>query len=181
MTKTHAFNVSKTDAAKRQLETAIRLWFFSQDPISVHTLAAAAHQVLHDLGAARGTPTILRGLGAIPDKYKERVYKAVSSYENFFKHGTRDPNKILNFNPDVTEAFLLDSVIMYMNLTNEDVPMLSIFKAWMFLKHPQFFNPADVEKVKNIFSAAPIDFTKISKMEFFTTFFEAFVRLGLSS
>jgi hypothetical protein len=43
-------HISKFDAAKRQLETAIRLWFHSGDPVSVHTLAAASHQLLHDLG-----------------------------------------------------------------------------------------------------------------------------------
>jgi hypothetical protein len=50
MTKRPTLKVSKTDVAKRQIETAIRLWFFSGDPVSIHTLAAAAHQILHDLG-----------------------------------------------------------------------------------------------------------------------------------
>jgi hypothetical protein len=31
------FKVSKLDAAKRQLETAIRLYFSDGDPVSIHT------------------------------------------------------------------------------------------------------------------------------------------------
>ena len=33
--------VSKLDAAKRQLETVIRLYFFDGDPVSIHTLTSA--------------------------------------------------------------------------------------------------------------------------------------------
>jgi hypothetical protein len=46
--------VSKFDAARRQLETAIRLYFFQGDPISIHTLASAAAQILQDLSGHRG-------------------------------------------------------------------------------------------------------------------------------
>jgi hypothetical protein len=38
--------VSKLDAATRQLHLAIRLFFFDDDPIGVHTLAGAAHGIL---------------------------------------------------------------------------------------------------------------------------------------
>jgi hypothetical protein len=40
------FKVSKLDAAKRQLETVIRLYFSNGDPVSIHTLTAAAYNVL---------------------------------------------------------------------------------------------------------------------------------------
>ena len=33
--------ITKLEAACRQLNTAVRLYFFEADPISVHTLAAA--------------------------------------------------------------------------------------------------------------------------------------------
>jgi len=35
--------VTKASAAKSQLETAIQLWFDDADPVSIHTLAVAAH------------------------------------------------------------------------------------------------------------------------------------------
>ena len=41
--------ISKLDAAKRHLETAIRLYFNYGDPIAIHTLACAAHGILSDL------------------------------------------------------------------------------------------------------------------------------------
>ena len=38
--------LSKLDVARRQLETAIRLYFYDGDFVSTHTLAAAACKVL---------------------------------------------------------------------------------------------------------------------------------------
>ena len=46
--------IPKLDAAKRQLETAIRLYFSSADPVAVHTLTAAAYNVIRDVTAKLG-------------------------------------------------------------------------------------------------------------------------------
>ena len=40
MTDNAKITVTKLDAARRQLRTAIRLWFEEGDPVSIHTLAA---------------------------------------------------------------------------------------------------------------------------------------------
>ena len=54
--------VSKLDAAKRQLETAIRLYFSNGDPVSIHTLVAAAYAILHDVTGRKGAdPMLIRG------------------------------------------------------------------------------------------------------------------------
>jgi hypothetical protein len=46
---------SKLDVALRQLETAVTLYFHSADPVSIHTLTAAAYNVLRDLKTHRGS------------------------------------------------------------------------------------------------------------------------------
>src|SRR6266478_417966 len=120
--------ISKTDAAKRQLETAIRLWFFSGDPVSIHTLAAAAHQVLDDVGRSKGSPTALRGLPGVKPAYIRRLRELVSRYENFFKHADCDPSALLDFNPEATEMMILDAVLTYESLTQEIAPILNTFK-----------------------------------------------------
>jgi hypothetical protein len=48
--KPAGIRVTKQDAAKRQLETAIGLWFSEGDEVSTHTLATSALKVLHDVG-----------------------------------------------------------------------------------------------------------------------------------
>ena len=54
-----SLTISKLDAAKRQLETYIRLYFHSGDPVAMHTLTAAAFGIIRDLNEKRsGTPTL---------------------------------------------------------------------------------------------------------------------------
>ena len=51
-------HVTKLDAARRQLETAITLWFHDGDPVSIHTLAAAVDAFRWFRSAKRpGVPT----------------------------------------------------------------------------------------------------------------------------
>ncbi len=52
--------ISKLDAAKRQLDTAIRLYFCDGDPVSIHTLAAASYNILRDVTEQIGPLFTLR-------------------------------------------------------------------------------------------------------------------------
>ena len=71
--------VSKLDAARRQLETAIRLFFYDGDFVSTHTLAAAAFNVLNDLSRrADGDRKSMRDqlLDYIPDQKNKNWFIA---------------------------------------------------------------------------------------------------------
>lgn len=159
--------ITKIDAARRQVETAIHLWLDSSDPVSVHTLAAAAHQVLHDLGTKQGHPSILRGLIVVRPEYRKKVAKALVKAENFLKHADKDPQQVLDFNPEATEILLLDAVITYEIFTGKVVPLLSTFKLWMFLNRPEFMEKEVMDKVLKQNPSIAADTTLFSKQEFF--------------
>jgi hypothetical protein len=171
--------ISKTDAAKRQLETAIRLWFFSGEPTSIHTLAAAALQVLHDLGRKGGVSSILRNPPNIRPEYKKRVLESFSRYENFFKHADKDPNALLEFNPEGTEIFMLDAVLTYESLTQEAVPMFSTFKAWIFIQKPELMIEEQREKLVHTLQSVGLYPIRIPKSEFFTLFQSVLMKQGI--
>ena len=46
--------LSKLEAARRQLETAIKLYFEYGDEVSIHALAAAAYSLIRDINEHRG-------------------------------------------------------------------------------------------------------------------------------
>ena len=46
--------VTKVDAVRRQLSTAIRLFFEGRDTVSIHSLVAAAQGIMHDLLKKQG-------------------------------------------------------------------------------------------------------------------------------
>jgi hypothetical protein len=56
-----AETIAKLDAAKRQLTVAIRLFFNHADPVAIHTLAAAAYQILYDLSKGHGMIGVVKG------------------------------------------------------------------------------------------------------------------------
>ena len=60
--------ISKTDAAERQLRTAIWLWFHDFDPVPIHGLASAALKVLWKLHEKHKT-----GHKTIRDEIIDRV------------------------------------------------------------------------------------------------------------
>ncbi len=51
---TASLHVTKLAAAKRQLQAAIRLFFFEEDELAIHTVASAAYGLLKDLKRDRG-------------------------------------------------------------------------------------------------------------------------------
>ena len=67
-------HLTKIAGAKRQLDTAIRLYFARDDELSIHTLVAAAFRILRDLIEKRGTDfeaELLRaGLYAMAKRYR---------------------------------------------------------------------------------------------------------------
>jgi hypothetical protein len=129
--------ISKTEAARRQLETAIRLWFFDGEPVSIHTLAAAAHQLVHDLGKSQGITAVLRELADVRPGCKKELKAMVAQYENFFKHADHDPAALLDFHPETTEFYIGDAVVAYERLTGERPHIFRTFLFWMMMKHPE--------------------------------------------
>ncbi|MFH0940290.1 MAG: hypothetical protein V1840_00350 [Candidatus Omnitrophota bacterium] len=114
-------DISKLDAAKRQLDTAINLYFKDADPISIHTLTAAAHQILMDISKPEEIRSFMKDVALSiirKDKVKEYLFM-INEAENFFKHAERDQRALLEFTPEQTEFLLLDAVEMYMQITKE--------------------------------------------------------------
>ena len=69
----HCIQVSKLDAACRQLESAIELFFADRDPVSIHTLAAAAYNLLADVCKATGARAPLRERTVLPFVKEDKV------------------------------------------------------------------------------------------------------------
>ena len=53
-TMIHSEVVTKIDAAVRQLNCAVELFFENGDPVPIHTLVCAAHLIVHDINRAQG-------------------------------------------------------------------------------------------------------------------------------
>ena len=139
--------ISKLDAAKRQLETALHFFLRNGDPVSVHSLASDAHQLLEDICSKRGIISLRKDvLSRVKEEYKNEISSKLKEARHFFKHADRNTEGILNFNTDATPMILWDACRMYVSLTSENVPLMKVFNLWHYANHPNSLILSDEER-----------------------------------
>jgi hypothetical protein len=130
--------ISKLDAATRQLDLAIRLFFDDADPIGVHTLAGAAHGILCGLRAHGGRHHGPRVRLTPKERANRRlVERNVAEAKNFLKHADRDPSKILYFHPNWKDFLLYDAIAMHIRLSGNITTSSIFFLVWVSAKYPE--------------------------------------------
>ncbi len=138
-----ALLLSKLQVARRQLEATVGLFFRDGDPVAIHTLTAAAYEVLHDLTKISGQHAMLKA--RVEEVVKPEHVKAfrlkLNEAENFFKHAARDPAALLRFYPGQTEILLFDAVRTYRLISGKPAPLLTAFEYWCVLHAPDLFLP----------------------------------------
>jgi hypothetical protein len=161
--------ITKLDAARRQLETAVILWFHEGDPVSIHTLVAAAYQILYDLNKKCGGASMMKDAKIIRPEYMKEWHRIFAKWENFFKHADRDSLKTLLFPPQVTRTFMLDAITKHDEMSHEERPLFRLFHFYMVFTEPRFFKNDDF--VKRFQDHVALDSpTGITKREFFNRF-----------
>lgn len=134
--------------------------------MSIHTLTAAAHQLLSDVNKSRGGSPMLKEslLQNIRHDMIDEAKRRLSAAANFFKHADRDPDDIHTFNPGQTEILLFDACFKYREITGELVPALAVYQAWFWLGPGR--DLVDVTQTKAIEKARAV-FPGATKRSFF--------------
>ncbi len=151
-------NVSKLDAAKRQLEFSIKLFFMYGDVVIIHALASAGHEVLWRLCKKQGIKSILKDefMEMIKPTKKKEVKKMINEAQNFFKHAGNDSDQQLKFFFNSTQYTIFDACLMYKQYTNENNALMHIFLMWFYINNPEILVDASgKELIEN--SRAVID------------------------
>lgn len=153
-------HISKIDSAKRQLEMAIRLYFGNDDPISIHTLTCASYKILMDIGKKQNIKPIIKSTDYIKPGKEKIYFDKTNEAENFFKHGHRDSNKLLKFNPEITLTLIYDACQMYYKLTSEYAFLMTILNGWFSVNNLDAIkNGQYKEKIKLIKNISPTNRT----------------------
>lgn len=164
--------IKKLDAARRQLSTAIELWFHDADSVSIHTLACAAHQIIHDLNKRQKGRDLLFDSIVIKDEYRREYIALIKEPSNFFKHADRGKTgsaKSIYFSPGVNDIFILMSImgVQYLRepLNDNEVAFFN----WYAFNNPEFLtefgrkqyvDSVPVEKIAEIRDIPKSDFFK---------------------
>lgn len=134
-------HISKLDAARRQIDVAIRLLFEGGDPVAVHTLVGASSVIISDL-------VDMHHPNKSWDKFAQEANKITASEyfqvmrkpQNFLKHARDDADATLDFDPKDTESVAFWAV---MNLSNfgELSMEASVLQLWYLACHAPTLDP----------------------------------------
>ncbi|HSH98895.1 MAG: hypothetical protein ACAH07_06100 [Methylophilaceae bacterium] len=165
---TPKIKISKLDAARRQVETVIRLYFHNGDPVSIHTLTAAAYNILRDLNKSRGgSPMILKEgiFEQLKPEYHKEILGKINEAENFFKHADKDPDASLDFSPGQSELLIFEACEKYFQLTGEQVALFQIYRGWYLANNVELFKFED--DMKNTIAENALLAAEMSRLEYF--------------
>jgi hypothetical protein len=173
------YKIGKIDAAKRQLETAIILYFNEHDFISIHTLLGAASNILADLLKTAGKSTQIDETLSpyLLENVKKEVIKGLRKYQNFFKHARDDPDDFLDFDPKQTEFLLYAVTNDYSTLTGEQPPLFLVYRVWMLTVYKDVF--LIPQKYKYLLQRTSL--ARMSKREFLRESFQEIYALEMGN
>lgn len=162
--------VKKIEAANRQLQTAITLWFADADQISVHTLACAAHQIIHDINTKRKDSKLLLNSDVINEEFRKEYLNEMRKAMRFFKHADKDPDPhgMLEFTPAITDLFILFSIIGLKRLDVSQSEMAAAFLLFYAIKNPNLI----VKEFSCRFKIENMNLPVVSKSEFLDQFIQ---------
>lgn len=140
--------IKKIDAAYRQLDQAVELYFNEGDYIAIHTLACAAHQIIHDINHHRKGPELLYDSALIKDEYRGLAKKYLNKHYNFFKHANNDPDPdgVIDFNPTATEVFITAAIrgLSFLNI-QLSIKQSAFFAFWC-IHNPRLLNQKGLQQ-----------------------------------
>lgn len=138
--------LDKLTVATMQLNTAIRLFFEDRDPISVHTLVCASLEILQKLvkdksKVASNQLVIHPDTIFVKEDYRKEYIKIIFKNRNFFKHADRDRDKIINFNTEANELYILEAYRTFIIVSSIDALSIEMktFYIWFFAHYKDIF------------------------------------------
>ena len=120
--------ITKIEAARRQIDAAIELYFHEGDELAIHTLVGASPTLITDLSKAAKFESILDRY-IVPD-WRWKFEKAIRGPQNFIKHADTDAEATLDFNPHNTELMLFIDIEMFKELTGSAADPMRAFHAY---------------------------------------------------
>ena len=142
------FHTNKPDAARRQIDAAIRMLFSDEDVLAVHTVSSAAYGILRGLAGSSGKSKIHQKMEdrIMPGKKKE-FWKAANRVATFLKHADQDPAAVLvGVREEINDIVIFISCLYYQSLGFSFTKHMLGFMAWHMAMNPPLVLDSAPEK-----------------------------------
>ena len=163
-----ATTVTRIQAARQQLDSAIGLYFISDDLISRHTLLFAAIGILNPMILARGGADLLMADKVAPE-FRDRWLATLKESSNFFKHGKKDgdPNDTVTFRPSLDELTLSATIEGYGKIAGRLTENMILFVMWIRRKYPTLYaaplTESEIEMQRRFPDGEKLEYFRYSK------------------
>ena len=146
--------ISKVDAAKQQLDTAIKLLFENVDPVSAYALAAASREITDDLFDKNRDEILGRECARLGDikqvrwsfreeyeirikpEYLAEARQIMRERQNFLKHADRDPEGTIDLSTELFAMHIFTSIMNFQLVTASWTRAMALFTCWITAKYP---------------------------------------------
>lgn len=162
-----AFDLTKLDVARRQLDVAIRLFFDGRDSVSVHTLASNAWEIVDVLCRKRGVDSMSEQTrGNVPGGKELKRDFVNKPYRNFFKHADNDPDGTAEgFSDNANDDILFLAVSDLIELEQPTLCECYVFQVWYLAVYEEKLSAEGRERfLPGIREALP-DIRRLSRSE----------------
>ena len=126
--------IDKPEAARRQIDAAIRMFFNGEDPIAIYKLTMSGLQVLRDLASKQSENIVDHAINATGDSEEKKVvFQKMREYDNFLKHADQDPTELLD-EIELEKAIdhiLLIACLYYDSLDHRLTPEMFALVGWL--------------------------------------------------
>lgn len=136
------WKLTKRDVARRELLTAVDLFFNGGDPVVVHLLVAACEDICVPIVRNKGQKAFRDEIeDMVRPEYLESWRVRQKAPYNFFKHGSADPDEELEFfDPRANDMKLLGTCYDHLRAFG-DIPMqATVFMGWHMAEYPQLLS-----------------------------------------
>jgi len=158
--------VNKIEAARRQIDIAVRLLFDNEDPIAIHTLAMAGFRILRDIAEKQNSNICKFTQSFIKPGMEGKFWGSLQTFANFLKHANKDPDDIIdNIQEEVNDSILLLASLYYQDLGYQLTPEMLALSAWYIAIHPGSISDDFSKKFQTQFRALPAALIDKSRQE----------------
>jgi hypothetical protein len=143
--------INKIDAARRQIDAAIRMTFDGEDPVATHSVIAGGHRIIRDICEKRGDiESYLRFTDWIASGYERDFWRLFNASANFLKHADEDADHIHELDEEITDFMIVCASRWYGDLGNARSVAMNTFCFWWAVQNPKVITPAFMSAVEKI-------------------------------
>ena len=146
---THVIQLTKLEAARRQINTAIRMYFLDMDAVSTHAVLAGGLQIVSDLAAKKGQQVgFEKFLAPIIEERRKEFLLIIREPQNFLKHADRegDDTIIYEYRTGVLEIYLYLAAQSYQTFTGKATPEIKSIITWISFRNPEILIEDEYKK-----------------------------------